>query len=160
MRVVGSSRIDSRPRTVGKPAKSVSGKARTTGRCARARRRRGPTCGDPTRERDVSASAQSRSCAHLHGRIPKGAPAPRFGAHTWRGFVTPHGADSRRVFSRELVGRDTRPPLQRSPNKCGANARRSGTSFPPGRRCPRSRRSSCRGRDRQSLTGRRRTLGV
>ena len=28
--------------------------------------------------------------------------------NTWRGFATPHGADSRLVFGRELVGRDTR----------------------------------------------------
>src|SRR6185369_10599208 len=50
-----------------------------------------PACGDATRERDVSASAISHSCAHLRGRIPKGAPAPRFGANTWRGFGTQHG---------------------------------------------------------------------
>jgi hypothetical protein len=67
-----------------------------------------PACGDATLERDVSALAQSRSCAHLHGRIPKGAPAPRFGAHTWRGFVTQHGVDSRRVFGHESAEQDTR----------------------------------------------------
>jgi len=55
--------------------------------------------------------------AHRHNRVlvhtyavasPKGPLLPRFGAHTWRGFVTQHGVDSRRVFGRELVGQDTR----------------------------------------------------
>ena len=36
----------------GKPAKSMSGNARTGTRCARARRSRGPTCGDATVEPD------------------------------------------------------------------------------------------------------------
>ena len=94
--------------SIGKRAKLAPGKTRTTARCARVRRSRGPACGDATRERDVSASVQSRSCAHLRGRIPKGVPAPRFGAHTWRGFVTQHGVDSRRVFGHELAGQDAK----------------------------------------------------
>jgi len=32
---------------------------------------------------------------------PRRGPAPRFGAHTWWGFATQHGVDSRPVFSRE-----------------------------------------------------------
>ena len=78
--------------------RSLSGKARTTARCARVRQSRGPACGDATRERDAGVPAESRSCAHLRGRIPKGAPAPRFGAHTWRGFVTQYG-DELGVFA-------------------------------------------------------------
>src|SRR6185436_10732774 len=38
---------------------------------------------------------------------PKGGPAPRFGAHTWQGFVTQHDVDSRRVFGHELMEQDT-----------------------------------------------------
>lgn len=64
------------------------------------------------RKRDASAPGPARSCAQLHGRIPGGVPAPRSGAHTRRGFLTQHGADSRRLFGRELVGQDARLQAQ------------------------------------------------
>ena len=59
-----------------------------------------------------------RSCAHLRGRIPRGAPAPRSGAHTWRGFATQHGVDSRQVFGKLFMGQHTSMDRHRP---CGSN---------------------------------------
>ena len=59
-----------------------------------------PRSGDATRWRDAFALGQTRACAHLHGRIPKGAPVPRSGAYTSREFVTKYGVNSRRLLCR------------------------------------------------------------
>jgi hypothetical protein len=45
------------------------------------------------------ALGKSRACAHLRGRIPKGAPAPRSGAYTSQGFVTKYEVNSRHLRS-------------------------------------------------------------
>jgi hypothetical protein len=60
----------------------------------RVRRSRGPACGDATRKRDACAPAQTRSDAHLHGRIPNGAPAPRSGARVFFARTSSAGAAS------------------------------------------------------------------
>ena len=48
-----------------------------------------------TNYRPIALASFGLEWAHLRGRIPKGAPVPRFGAHTSRGFVTKYEANYR-----------------------------------------------------------------
>src|SRR5260370_37372135 len=66
---------------------------------------RGPACGDATVQpgNSVSTTGFTRVSAV---RSPEGPSSAL--RHAGRGLVTPHGADSRRVFSRELAEQDAR----------------------------------------------------
>src|ERR1043166_1993805 len=92
------------------PAKSAPGKARTAARLpvqsGAGSARRAGGC-------DLGTGSMRRRCTGLCAYAvasPKTGPLLCATAHTWRGFVTQHGADSRADFRRLFVEQHTSRP--------------------------------------------------